>query len=346
MQRMKPTVEENAGETAIEPTNGAGDEARVPPWVVDRSPPPTLEESISYCTRLTRHEARNFYFAFLLLPPDRRRAISAVYTFSRRVDDAVDDLFEGPSADRPREELIREGHRALEYMESLLEPDAPRTDPLTLALDDANRRFRIPLEHYRELIAGMRMDLEGHRYETFDDTHRYCYRAASTVGLISIEIFGYRGKAELDAGGEGDRSAVVKPAIDLGIAMQLTNIIRDVAEDLERDRVYLPRQEMAEYGVTEDDLRAGRMTPGIRDLIRRQVERARDYFERSEALFPLVDRQSRFCPLLLRRLYSELLDQLEARDFDIFGPRLKLTKGRKLWLMASQWARGSLLPGR
>lgn len=335
-QEDNPASQQPAGRGDLMPQSNG----EFPDWVEYRNPPVNLEESVSYCTQLTRREARNFYFAFLLLPNIKRRAISAVYTFSRRVDDAVDDLVENKKPGQSHEELVELGYQGLAYMESLLGAQAPKTDPLTLALADANKRYKIPLKPYQELIEGMKMDLEGYQYKTFEDTYRYCYHAASTVGLISIEIFGYRDKDKLDAQEGSDRSHIFEPAISLGIAMQLTNIIRDIKEDLGRGRIYLPRDEMDQFGVTVEDLKNNRMHDGVRDLVKLQVERARKYFEDANPLFPLVDRNARYCPILLKRIYSGLLDQLEARDYDIFGEKLSLKKSKKLWMVFSQWVKG------
>jgi phytoene synthase len=183
----------------------------------------------------------------------------------------------------------------------------------------------------------MEMDLAVRRYETFDDLRLYCYRAAATIGLICVEIFGH--------GGTETGPAIEAPAIELGLAMQLTNIIRDVGEDVARDRIYLPAAELARFGVSGADLRAGVMTAGMRALLEFQVERARGYFARAEALFPQIDRAARYCPILLKRFYAELLDKVEAAGHDVFRRRVRLSRPRKLYLAGSCWLKSRLWRG-
>ncbi|MEM7230799.1 MAG: phytoene/squalene synthase family protein [Planctomycetota bacterium] len=277
----------------------------------------SLEDSYAYAEKVARKEAKNFYYTFLFLPPEKRRSLYAVYTYSRRVDDAVDSVEElGTSPEKAAADLA--------FLERLLDPDPPE-DPLSPALSDSLARFSIPREHFDELIAGMRMDLDQKRYETFDDLYRYCYRAASVVGLICIEVFGY----------DGDEAE--KPAEELGIAMQLTNIIRDVAEDLDRGRIYLPQEDLRRFEVSEDNLQKRVVDQRFRDLIRFQLERARDYFERAEALFPMVHAESRYCPVLLKRFYSRILDRIEKRNYDVLSRRPRLPLYEKLRLAAGTW---------
>ena len=175
---------------------------------------PTVEASYEYAGRIARAEAKNFYFTFLLLPPEKRRSLFALYAYSRRVDDAVDAVEEsGVDPEKARADLA--------HLARFIEPDPP-DDILVPALTDSIERFSIPTVHFRELIAGMEMDLEIRRYATFDDLYTYLYRAASAIGLACMSVFGFDGDEALE------------PAEDLGIAMQLTNILRDVSEDLSR----------------------------------------------------------------------------------------------------------------
>jgi phytoene synthase len=169
----------------------------------------------------------------------------------------------------------------------------------------------------------MEMDLEKKRYETFDELYTYCFRAASAVGLICIEIFGYSEDAE----------AAHQHAEELGIAMQLTNILRDVREDMTLGRIYLPGEDLARFNYSEAELSRYEFTPAFRDLMKFQVERARDYFQRSEALFPLIDTQTRYCPVLLKRLYSKILDRIESQGYDVFSRRPALSRLQKLCML-------------
>lgn len=276
-----------------------------------------LSDSYRYAQRLTRARARNFYHTFRFLPPERRRSIFTVYAFSRRADDAVDAVEDGSA--RPED-----ARRSLQGLRELLD-GPPTDDPLMPSLRDTIRKYRIPLGPFEELLAGMEMDLVKKSYETFEELHLYCYRAASVVGLISIEIFGHSG---ID---------VAEPAVNLGIAMQLTNILRDVAEDLRRGRRYLPREDMERFGYGDDDMARSVVDDRFRSLMRFEVERARRYFRESEPLFPQVIRESRYCPVFLMRLYSRILDRIEAQGYDVLTRRPSISTAQKLALAASLW---------
>jgi len=270
-------------------------------------------KSYAHAREVTRREAKNFYYAFRLLDPPRRNAIYAVYAFSRRADDAVDSVQEKNVSEQ-------EARSKLAGLGRLMRGEAPE-DPLSPALTDTIERFKIPLEHFSELLLGMEMDLEKKRYETFEELYTYCFRAASAVGLICIEIFGYR-----DDGAH-------QHAEELGIAMQLTNILRDVREDMSRGRIYLPGEDLTRFSYSEAELSRSEFTPAFRDLMKFQVERARDYFQRSEALFPLIDAQTRYCPVLLKRLYSKILDRIEHQRHDVFSRRPALSRFQKFCML-------------
>lgn len=287
-----------------------------------------VDASYRYAARLTRAKARNFSYSFYFLTPERRRAIAAVYAYSRRLDDCVDAAVEG-SVD------AAEARRGLSRLRSLLA--APGDDPLGPALADAIRRFSIPTQPFHELIAGMEMDLERSRYRTFEDLKLYCYHAASTVGLICIEIFG------------NDGTAARAPAVDLGIAMQLTNVLRDIPEDARRGRIYLPGEDLERFGYGEDQLSRGVVNDSFRELMAFQVARARDYFARSARLLPHLRPESRRCPALLGRFYLAILARIEGAGYDVFRRRPSLPLARKLALAGSQLfrsARWSALPSR
>ena len=270
-------------------------------------------KSYAYAEHLTRREATNFYHAFRLLPPQRRNSIYAVYAFSRRADDAVD------SAEDERGSK-EEAEAKLEQLRALLRGETPG-DPLDACLRDTIERFGIPSEYFEELLRGMEMDLLNQRYRTFDELYEYCYRAASAVGLICIEIFGYR------------EEAARKHAEALGIAMQLTNILRDIREDMMRGRIYLPGEDLDRFDYSEEELSRNELTPAFRSLMEFQVGRARDYFQRAEPLFPLIDVEARFCPLLLKRLYSRILDKIESRNYDVFSRRPGISKLQKIRML-------------
>ncbi|MEE8519071.1 MAG: squalene/phytoene synthase family protein, partial [Dehalococcoidia bacterium] len=198
---------------------------------------------------------------------------------------------------------------------------------------DAARTYSIPESLFNDIIDGVEMDLETRRYETFDDLRFYCSKVASAVGLISIRVFGYTDpKAE-------------EYAIDLGIAMQLTNIMRDIREDADRDRVYLPQEELRRFGYTEQELMAGVINDEYLRLMQFQTERARKYFESGAKLLPLLQRRSRACAAGLHHLYSSLLDRIEKRGFDVFSGRVSIPAWQKLRLTVTLWA-ASLIPTR
>lgn len=277
----------------------------------------TTLESYRYAEKITRARAKNFYYAFWFLPPERRRSIFAVYTFSRRADDAVDSAgTEEADATRARHEL--------DFLRSFLGATPP-DDPLVPALKDTMERYSIPPAPFDELLLGMEMDLVKKSYETFDELFDYCYRAASVIGLISIEIFGYQGREAPDL------------AVKLGVAMQLTNILRDVEEDKARGRIYLPREDMDRFGYSEKDLLRGVVDERFRSLMDFEVKRARGFFKEAEPLFRLIEPESRYCPVLLMRFYSRILERIEAQRYDVIHRRPSLPWLEKLRLAGSTW---------
>lgn len=282
----------------------------------------SLRQAYLHCSIITKAHAKNFYYAFLPLPPARRRAIYAVYAFSRLCDDIAD----GPL---PPEQKVKQ---LLDLADDLDDAYHERVlSPVFEALWDAAQRYSIPQKYFEEIIRGVEMDLRVQRYATFNDLYEYCYRVASVVGLICLQIFGYRDPRAKEY------------AIDLGLAMQLTNIIRDVREDMERDRVYLPQDELARFGVTERHLIEGVVDDPFQALLAFQVQRAREYFQRGHRLLPYLPRLSRTCPAVLEAIYSRVLDQVEARGYNVFQDRISLSTSQKLALMVSTWAQTLLL---
>ena len=270
-----------------------------------------------HCEQLTRLAARNFYYPIAGLPREQKRAMCAVYAFSRGADDIAD---EPGIPDR--------GARFAEYRRLLASAyeGEPGNEVFT-ALADAVKRFHVPRSVLEEIVDGAEQDLTVTRYATFADLSAYCHKVASAVGLACIEIFGYsdpaaRGYAET-----------------LGIGMQLTNILRDVGEDAGRGRFYLPADELARFGVTEEDLVAGRVTGPFRALMQFQTARARDYFRRSDALFPLLTRKARFCPLAIRGMYRGILVRIERRGYDVFSRRISLSTPAKVACVVGAWFR-------
>ena len=304
---------------------------RYPPTRYSDAAMLSVDESYAWAERLTRAQRTTFYHTFRFLTPPRRRAIYAVYAYSRRLDDAVDAVEEKAVAPQS-------ARAELAVLRGFLD-GVPEDDPLVPALRHSIESFGIPRRHFEELIAGMEMDLEVKRYATFDELYRYCYRAAAAVGLVCIEIFGHDGppaSADRDPATNGAR-AIEAPAEALGIAMQLTNILRDLAEDIVRDRIYIPLEDLERFAYGEDDLRRRVVDDRFRRLMEFEVARARHYFELSEPLFAHITPESRHCPELLRRFYSQILERIERQRYDVFAHRPRLAPHRKLALVARTW---------
>ena len=282
-----------------------------------------LSAAYRHCQALTKREAKNFYYGFMLLPARQRRAIYAAYAFARECDDIVD-------AGLP----VKEASARLAAQRELLDrclAGSPQ-GPVFLALADAVRRYGIPHEYFYRLIEGVEADLTVSRYATFEDLKRYCYLVASIVGLISIEIFGY------------DGGAVARGhAADLGIALQLTNILRDVQEDLQRDRVYLPEDELVRFGYRADFLRQEVANEAFHKLMAFQVARAELYFEQGRSLLPYLPRRARACVSVMAGIYHTILEDISRRPETILRQRVSLGTGQKLALAGRELVRSLVL---
>jgi len=264
-----------------------------------------------YCQQRAARSGSSFYYSFLFLPPEQRRAITALYAFCREVDDVVDECHDSGVARTKlawwRTEVAR------------LFAGEPQ-HPVTQALVEPVRRYNLAQEHLLEIIDGMEMDLDQTRYASFKELSLYCYRVASVVGLLSAEIFGYEDRQTL------------KYAHDLGMAFQLTNILRDVKEDVARGRVYLPEDELERFGVTLDDLRSGKMSEGMCQLLKFQADRARHYYDSAFNRLPEVDRYRQRSGLIMAAIYLTTLDRIEALEFPVLNKRVSLPLLRKLWI--------------
>jgi phytoene synthase len=281
-----------------------------------------LTGSYDWCRQITRIEAKNFYYGFITLPIKKRLAIYASYAFCRLCDDAADENY-------PVDKKLK---LLKDIRGNLSESYAGRPlGPVFTALADTASSYHIPEELYQEIITGVETDLSRNRYSNFDELRSYCYGVASAVGLICIEILGY-----------SDPSAKTY-ATNLGLAMQLTNIIRDIKEDLGRDRIYIPQDEISRFGYSEDRLIGANMDQQFLSLMRFQVDRAREYFADGLKLIPLLPFRARPCPAVLARLYMRVLDVIEDRNFNVFDGRISLTGREKLYITARTWM-GNLLP--
>jgi phytoene synthase len=279
----------------------------------------SLPEAYRYCQELAKQEAKNFYYGFIFLPPAKRQAIYASYAFARRCDDIVDD-------DLEPEEKVRQLAEYRRRLEQCLH--GRPSSPIFLALQDTILRYRVPPEYFWQLIDGVEMDLTVRRYPTFADLRRYCYGVASTLGLICIEIFGYR-----------DGQQARQHAEDLGIALQLTNILRDIREDAQRDRIYIPQDEMERFRYSEADMFNGVANEAFLHLMQFQVERAREYLEQGRKLLPLLPRRSRACAAVLQSIYSTILQRVEAQPSAVLRERVSLSGSQKLALAGRELVR-------
>ncbi len=274
-----------------------------------------LAESYEECHRVARRAGSNFYAAFFLLRRAKRDALAALYAFMRFADDVSDEA--GGLAAKQRE-LAR--WRAM--FDAALTGNAPLAHPILPALVDTIRRYGIPPRYLHDLISGVEMDLTVTSYATFDRLREYCYRVAGTVGLACAHVFGFRDPRAPDL------------AEKLGLAFQLTNILRDVAPDFAMGRVYLPQEDLARFGIAPADLGAGRLTLALRELLRFEAGRAWSFYEEGASLLSLVDADSRPALWGLVRTYSTLLARIEARDFDVFSSRVRLSAAEKMYIGA------------
>jgi 15-cis-phytoene synthase len=273
--------------------------------------------------RLTRKSRSNFYYAFLTLPRRRRDALYAVYAFCRTVDD-IADLGDERGVDRAAQRTELERWRR--DVARCYEPGGRPEHPIAAGLARAVSEFAIPREALLAIIDGVEMDLAQVRYETAEDLYPYCYRVASAVGLCCIEIFGYTDPRAREY------------AVNLGTALQLTNIMRDVGADARAGRVYVPQEDLRKFGVTTDDLRAGRYTGEFVSLMRHQAARARQFYRAARDAFPTADARSLVAAEIMGRIYQALLDEIEARGFRVFEERVTVPTGRKLAIALRCWA--------
>lgn len=282
-------------------------------------------QSYSYCRDVARREAKNFYYSFVFLPRERSDAMSAVYAFSRYCDD-VSDSGDASKAVQHFEECRAMIRRAFA---------GDTTGHLMLpALADTQRRFAIPEQYFLDLIKGTEMDLTVKRYETFDQLYHYCYHVASVIGLFCIHIFGFTDPA------------AKKFAEYRGIAFQLTNILRDVKEDAGMGRVYLPQEDLKRFGVTEQDVMAGKLDERIHSLLRFQGERAEDYYRKSEPLDPLIDPKSRPALAVMTKIYRGLLHKIAAENYNVMNGKIRLSTPAKVRIALGAWARTKMGGGR
>ena len=285
----------------------------------------TSQEAQAYCTTLAKRSGSNFYYSFFFLPPDRRDAMHAVYAFCREVDSVVDEPEPGSNPHdrlaRWREELA--GQYRTER--NTVSPPVEVLSPVMTCLGGHIRRLGIPREYFDDIIAGVAMDLTIKRYATFRDLYQYCYRVASAVGLVCLKIFGARAPEAQTY------------AINLGIAFQLTNILRDLKTDGARGRIYLPMEDLTRFGHSEQDLLAGAYTPAFVNLMEFECRRAQEYYRAADAALPEADRRALVPAEIMRAIYHTILERIEACRYRVFSRRITLSPPHRLAVALKAW---------
>ena len=272
-----------------------------------------------YCQQKAAQSGSSFYYSFLFLPEHKRRAITALYAFCREVDDVVDECSDAGVARMKLAWWLKEV--------AGIYHGQPQ-HPVARALSEAVGGFKLQEQHLQEIIDGMEMDLDYNTYPDFESLKLYCHRVAGVVGVLSAEIFGYQDPRTLHY------------ATDLGMAFQLTNIIRDVGEDARRGRIYLPLDEMKRHGVSTADISRARETDHFKRLMAFQIDRALGFYDRAFAQLPAADRKSQRAGIIMAAIYRTLLDEIRADGCRVLTQRTSLTPIRKLWIAWKTWIRG------
>ena len=325
-------------------------------WTEPEIPEQMVETAYDFCEELTRREAGNFYHSFKYLPEEKRRSIMAYYAFCRRADDIADgdfvDIFPGGSSNDPESityrtdiERLSPGGPVLDrstYNDKMSQLFYYRkklstayggftsTDPIFIALKDTVRKYGIQRQLLDDMISGMENDFHKNRYQTFEELYSYCYRVASTVGLVCIEIYGY------------DDPKAKEYAESWGVFMQLINIIRDVSEDASRDRIYLPLEDLARWGISEDDVKSGKELlnhPGWAPFVEEYLERADGYRQRAFKLLTHLDKSARYSPAAMASFYQSIMVKITKKKGDVFSERIQLTKTEKIILAGYVYVR-------
>jgi 15-cis-phytoene synthase len=279
----------------------------------NRIQPPLLEQAYAHCEAITRQHSRTFFFASGLLSPEKRRSARALYAFCRISDDLVDcslgEVFE----------------KLQSWQQSSLGDQKNQEDLVVMAWIDTRRRYNIPIRYAEQLIEGVAHDLKKTRYETFTQLASYCYGVASTVGLMSMHIIGFVGPE------------AIPYAVKLGVALQLTNILRDVGEDWQAGRLYLPREEMSAFRLEEADIARGTVTEAWRDFMRFQIQRTRELYAASLPGIQYLQPDGRFAIAAAALLYQDILKDIEEHDYDVFNRRAFVSKWEKLKRLPAIW---------
>jgi phytoene synthase len=272
---------------------------------------------------ISKKSKSSFYYAFNLLPAEQRDAMNTVYAFCRETDDIVD---EGTVEDELKFDKLRKWRIELE--KSL---NGHSEYPLINKLSNTIQNFNIPLEPFFDLLKGMEMDLQQKRYVTFNDLQTYCYRVASTVGLMCIEIFGYRHPSAKDF------------AINLGIALQLTNILRDIKKDAEKGRIYLPKEDLEKFNYHESDIFNNTYNENFQKMMKYQVERAREYFNTATDCLNREDKKAMFAARAMQHIYYRMLNKIVDADYDVYNNKIKISTAKKVGISLGVWAKYRLV---
>ena len=288
-----------------------------------------IERAYRFCENVTKIHAKSFYFAAKFLPKSKRRAVYPIYAFCRRVDDEIDEIGEGREKEAIRAIEKWRGELKEVYENENQTPSGnaenENRDLVFIAWRDLLKTYKIPSNLPLELMQGVVQDTQIKRYETFAELYVYCYRVASTVGLMSSEILGYKDAAALEY------------AEAMGIAMQLTNILRDIKEDAAIGRIYLPQEDLRRFSVSEEQISAGVVNDNFIEMMRFQIERARNFYRTGEKGIRLLEKDSRLTVLLAARIYSRILDEIERQNYDVFARRASTTFAQKMFSIPKIW---------
>ncbi|MDB9314892.1 phytoene synthase [Spirulina sp. CS-785/01] len=293
----------------------------------------SVDEAYEYCRQITAHYSKTFYLGTLLMPPAKRQAIWAIYEWCRRTDELVD----GPKARYTTPETLDQWENHLESVFA----GHPQEDP-DVALLDTIKKFPVDIQPFRDMIAGQRMDLYRSRYETFDQLELYCYRVAGTVGLMTSPVLGFERVATAPWSQEDEEDALEK-AIALGIANQLTNILRDVGEDAQRGRIYLPLEDLDRFNYTEKDLFNGVIDHRWRNVMRFEIKRARYFYHEAAKGIRALNPDARWPVWSALMLYQGILDVIERNNYDVFNKRAFVPKWEKMTYLPVAWLRSQIM---
>ncbi len=295
----------------------------------------SVEHAYQLCRQITAKYARTFYLGTLLMSPEKRRAIWAIYAWCRRTDELVD----GPGAEITTPETLELWEKQLESVFA-----GNPLDDLDVALVDTIQRFPLDIQPFRDMIAGQRMDLYRNRYQTFEELNLYCYRVAGTVGLMSTAVMGVDTNTHTAPWNQHQQPyCPIEEAVALGIANQLTNILRDVGEDARRGRIYLPLEDLAQFNYTEEDLFDGVVDERWRELMRFQIQRTRQFYIKAEKGIRSLSPDARWPVWSALMLYRQILDVIERNKYDVFHQRAYVPSAKKLRTLPIAWLRSQVL---